>query len=101
MFTFTNGGKQVSIFVPFTTVSTSANTFEYNLQSPQNTDPAFNTLKNLGNQASTGLPLSAFNFLNGIQWGNFYSFPDSKTPTKTNLVSAWVYVIPGFTTTSA
>lgn len=95
-----NGVKTVNIYVPFRQTSTGA-TYEYQLNNAGNSDPAFNSLKNIGSTASTGLALSAFNFLNELQWGNFYSFPNSRTPTTTDLVSSWVYVVSGFNTTTA
>jgi hypothetical protein len=62
-------------------------------------DSAFTTLKSLSNQATsaTGLALSAFNFLNLMNYGLFYHVTTDSIATKTVLLSHWVLIIPSLT----
>lgn len=61
------------------------------------TDSSFTALKSLTTQATsaTGLPLSAFNFLNLMNYGLFYHVTSDKKATQTVLLSHWVYILPG------
>lgn len=63
-------------------------------------DSAFTTLKSLGTQATTGsgLALSAFNFLNLMNYGLFYHVTTDSYATKTVLLSHWVFIIPNLNT---
>jgi hypothetical protein len=65
-------------------------------------DAAFTTLKSLTTQATTGsgLALSAFNFLNLMNYGLFYQVTSDNIATKTVLLSHWVYIIPGLDATN-
>lgn len=59
-------------------------------------DSAFTTIKSLSTQATTGtgLALSAFNFLNLMNYGLFYHVTSDSIATKTVLLSHWVLIIP-------
>jgi hypothetical protein len=80
------------VAVPFSdTLSSNLTLQTYELNLSKNTDPALSTLATTTNQitTSTGIPLSAFNFLNSRDYGNFYHVADSST-TVTYLLSYFI-----------
>ena len=67
------------VAIPFTPNLSSNLTLQtYELNLAKSTDPALSTLSSTTNELtnSTGIPLSAFNFLNGRDYGKFYHVAD-------------------------
>jgi hypothetical protein len=83
-------GKNLYVGIPFSQTissSTSPQLYEYNLNNVG--DSAFYAFKETS--LSQALPLSAFNFLNRIDFGYFYTIANSaSSPTETYLLSYFI-----------
>jgi hypothetical protein len=90
------------VAVPFTpNLSSNLTPQTYELNLAKSTDPALSTLSSTTNELtnSTGIPLSAFNFLNERDYGKFYHVADPSNNV-TYLLSYFVLANIGIPVTS-